>query len=103
MRARERKARAVVIEICRPPRIIVVASQTIMRIIAGHMIRIRRALKIRLMAREAIFGRAGKTAIHMALHAIDGIVRTQQWKRCAAMIEGCRFPGIHGVTLRAGA
>jgi hypothetical protein len=37
------------------------------------------------------------------LHAIDGIVRTQQWKRCAAMIEGCRFPGIHGVTLRAGA
>lgn len=100
MRARKWKARAVVIEVRRPPGITVMASQTIMWIIAGHMIRIRGVLKIRLMARKTIFRRAGKTAIHMTLGAINGIMRTQQWKCCTAMIEGRRFPGIHGVTLR---
>ena len=51
------------------------------------MIGIRRALKIILMAREAILGCACEAAINVAARAIHGAVRTEQWKRGAAVIE----------------
>lgn len=63
------------IEVCRLPRVRVVASQTIMRIITGDVIRIRCSLKIRLMAGEAVFGRAGETTIDVTLGAIDRYMR----------------------------
>lgn len=87
MRAGERKARAIMIEGCRSPHIVVVAQQAVLRIVISNMIRIRRALKIILMAREAILRRARETIVHMTLCAIDGAVRTEQWKRRAAVIK----------------
>ena len=51
------------------------------------MIGIRGALKIILMAREAILGCACEAAINVAARAIHGAVRTEQWKRGAAVIE----------------
>lgn len=102
MRARERKARAIVIEVRRPPGVIVVASQAIMRIIAGHMIRVGGVLKIRLMAREAIFRRAGKTAIDVTLGAFDRHMRADQCKGGTAVIERRGFPHTFRMALRAG-
>lgn len=101
MSAAQWKGGQIVIELCRLPCVVVVANPAISGVIAGHVVRIRGALKIRLMARKTIFWCAGKTAIHMALGAIDGIVGAQQGKCCAAVIEARRFPGIRGVTLRA--
>ena len=63
------------IEIRGTPRIIVVASQTLMRVITGDVIRVRCSLKIRLMAGEAVFGRAGETTIDVTLGAIDRYMR----------------------------
>lgn len=87
MRARQWKARAIVIEIGRPPRIIVVAGQTIMRIIAGDMIRIRGALKIRLMTRKAIFRCARESPIDVTVGAFDRHMRPDQGKRRAIVIK----------------
>lgn len=50
MRAGERKLRAVVVEVRRQPGVNRVARQTIVRKVAGDMVRICRPLKIRLMA-----------------------------------------------------
>ena len=51
------------------------AGQTLMRIIASGVIRIRCSLKIRLMAGEAIFRRASETAIDMTFGALDRYMR----------------------------
>jgi len=101
MRARQRKARAIMIKRRRPPRIVIVARQTVMRIIAGDMIRICRSLKIRLMAREAIFRRAGESAIDMTLRAFNRPMRAEQWESRAIVIERRGLPYIHGMALRA--
>ncbi len=87
MRAGEWKARAVVVEVSRSPRIIVVANLAILREIAGHVIRVRSLLKIRLMAGEAIRRRAGKAIVCVALVAGGRGVSAEQWKSRAAVIE----------------
>ena len=75
VRAIEREARAIVIERRRTPRNVTVAEQTVSRIIVRNMIGIRRALKIILMAREAILRRACEATIDVAARAIHGNVR----------------------------
>jgi hypothetical protein len=100
MRARQRKARAIMIKRRRPPSIVIVARQTIMRIIAGDMIRIRCRLKIRLMAREAVFRRAGKAAIDVALCTFNRPMRAEQWKSRTIVIERRGLPCIHSMALR---
>ena len=73
------------------------ATRAITRKICRNVIGIRGALKIILMAREAILGCACEAAINVAARAIHGAMRTEQWKRGAAVIEARRLPGIVAV------
>ena len=49
MRAGERKLRAIVVEVRRQPGVDRVARQAIVRKVTGHMVRVGRLLKIRLV------------------------------------------------------
>lgn len=89
---------AIVIECCRPPRIQRVASRAVTREIQCHVIRIRRPLKIRLMAGIAIHRRAGVAIIDVALIARRRYMRAEQRKARFAMIERRRLPRIRRVT-----
>ena len=89
---------AIVIECCRPPRIQRVASRAVTREIQRHVIRIRRPLKIRLMAGIAIHRRAGVAIIDVALIARRRHMRAEQRKARFAMIERRRLPRIRRVT-----
>lgn len=91
MRAGERKARAIMIERCRLPGDIAMATLAIVRIVAGHVIGIGRILKIGLMAREAIFRRSSVLAIGVTACAIHSLMRAHQRKRRTIVIE-CRRP-----------
>mgnify|MGYP001615661528 FL=1 len=51
------------------------------------MIGVGRVLKIILMARETILRRARETIVDMAARTIHRIVRAEQWKRGAVVIE----------------
>ena len=66
MRAEQRETRFVVIERRGLPSAGGVAARAVVREIRRRVIRIRGALKIRLMTREAIHRRAGEAIIHMA-------------------------------------
>lgn len=97
MRAGERKARAIVVEIGGPPAIEGVAHLAIARKIAGDVIRICRFLKIGLMARPAIFRRSREFVVEVALGALDGAMRAGQRKSRALVIEARRLPGVIAV------
>ena len=77
------------------------ANQTVAREIPGDVIRIGHLLKVSLMARKAIFRRAGKHAIHVALFTNSTLVCASQGKGSLVMVEGCGFPGGIAVTCRA--
>lgn len=94
MRAGERKARAVVIKVGRSPGSIAVTGHAILRIIVGHVIGIGGTLIIRLVAREAILGRAGEAAIDMAQAAFYRRVRAEQRKTGAIVIKTRGTPGM---------
>lgn len=78
-----------------------VAGGAIMREIQGHMIRIRRPLKIELMAGKAVRGRARETVVEVALIALCRSVRAGQGKTRAVMIERRRLPDAGGMARRA--
>lgn len=101
MRAGEREARAVMIERRRPPRIVVMAQHTILRIAIGNVIGIRRVLKIALMTREAIFRRSCKAAVDVATRTIYGHVCALQCKGGTTMIKSGRLPRIVRMTAHA--
>lgn len=88
---------AVVIECCRPPRIHRMASRAVVREIQRHVIRIRRTLEIRLMARVAIHRRADVTIIDMALIARRRHMRAEQRKARFAVIERRGLPCVGGM------
>lgn len=91
MRAGEREARAIVIEIRRLPGIVRMACTALLRKTRGHVIRIRGILEISLMARETIFRSSGKAAVHVTLSAIDCLVGAQQWKTRSAVIKAAEI------------
>lgn len=95
------KILAVVIERGRQPGIQRVASRAVVGEIQRHVIRIRGALKVRLMTGETIHGRAGITIIHVALIARRRRVRAQQSKSCFVVIERRRLPCAGGVACGA--
>jgi len=64
-----------------------------MRKISQQMIGILGILKICLMAREAIRGRARKTIVRMALYAFHRDVRAAQGKTGAAVIKIAKAAG----------
>lgn len=94
MRAGERKARAVVVEIGRPPGIKRVAHLAIVREIAGDMVWIRRSLKIHLVTGETIFRCSCELAVNMTLSTLDRAMRSDQRKSRAIMVEARRLPGV---------
>ncbi len=91
------KILAIMIERCRPPGIHRMASFAVVRKIQSHVIRIRWPLKIRLMARIAIHGRAGITIIDVALVACRRHMRAEQWKARFAVIKSRGLPGVGGM------
>jgi hypothetical protein len=97
MRAGERKTRAIVIEAGGTPRIVVMARQTILRIIAGGMIRIGGLLIIRLMAGKAIRRRTCETIVDMALVASHRRVNAEQGKTRTAVIKGADIAQTNGL------
>lgn len=88
------KILAVVIERCRRPRIHRVASRAVVREIQRHVIRIRWALEICLMAGIAIQRRAGIAIIDMALIACRRHMRAEQRKTRLAVIERRGLPRV---------
>jgi hypothetical protein len=101
MRAEQRKARFVMIESCGLPGTRRVAARAGLRKIRRDMIRIRRALKIALMAGEAVFRRSGKTVVHVTLIAGDSKMCAGERKLRAVVIEVRRQPGINRVAGQA--
>ncbi len=92
--ATQGKGREIVVKFCRLPRIVVVANLAIFGKIARHVIRIGWALKVGLMAREAIRRGAGETIVRVALTAIDCCVRAEQGEARFIVIIRRRSPDI---------
>ena len=92
VRACERKRCLVVIETSVQPAGRIVALLASLREAAAHMIGIGGALEIRQMAAHTLHRRAGEVAARVALRALQGHVRSGQWKRRLVVIEGCRQP-----------
>lgn len=101
MRAEQRKARFVVIERRGLPGAGGVAARAGLRKIRRDMIRICRALKITLMAGEAVRRRAGKTIVHVTMITRNREMRAGEWKLRAVVIEVCRPPGVNRVARQA--
>jgi hypothetical protein len=101
MRAEQRKARFVVIESRWLPGVGGVAARASLRKIRRDVIRIRRVLKIALMAGETIFRRTGEAIVHVTLIACDGEMRAGEWKLRAVVIEVRRQPGVNRMARQA--
>ncbi len=97
VRALQRKTRGAVIERRRLPGAGRVAARAGLRKIRRRMIRIRRALKITLMARETVRRCAGELIVHMTLGAHHGEMRAGERKLRAVVVEIGWLPGIKRV------
>jgi hypothetical protein len=101
VRAEQRKARFVMIESRRLPGARRVAARAGLRKIRRDVIRIRRALKIALMAGEAVRRRAGEAIVHVTQIACYGEMRAGERKLRAVVIEVRRQPGVNRMARQA--
>lgn len=69
--------------------------------LGGIVVRILSAHIVGLMAGPTIGGSSGVYSVNMAFFAGNGSVLTGKRERSNIMVEGGRFPAIHGVTLSA--
>ena len=100
--ARERKGRLVVIELRRLPCRGRVAHGTIVRELAGNVIRVRRAVVVVLMALIAVHvGNGCIVSVRVALLARRRQMPPFERKLRRSVAEGRRFPGRHAMALRA--
>lgn len=98
VRANERKSGTAMVKRRRLPGVARVACAALLRKARSHVIRICGIPKISLVAREAIFGRTGEAAIHVAPRAVHRRMRTTQRECCQVMIKIRRRPGVARVT-----
>ena len=101
VRAGQREAGSRVIETRPVPRSRGVALCAVLREICLHVVRLCRALEVFQVA--ACAGRTGQVvvAVHVALRALHGGVRSGQRESCVVVIEGRSRPGGRVVALRA--
>ena len=100
MRAREREARAVVVECAGLPRGFTVTGRTVQREASRYMVGIRRAVVVREVTGVTVRG-STRIPVAMALQAVSVHVRTLQREARIVVIERTRLPSRLGMTGRA--